>query len=192
MDSAFQNPLETILETEIPIPQYMASAQHTKLDDQHRANTGDSLLLGCNEVFASITEEWQAKIRYACSNSHIETWADEKRQHQRELRFAGYIASMSLQRFSGQNRNLILDLALECEAFFNCDPKIPPTWVGGEPYAELQLEDENPPVQHQERRIPPLALPVVLETIRGWLSAGIVEPSKSPHNSPLLIVAKRR
>jgi site-specific DNA-cytosine methylase/exonuclease III len=191
MDSAFQNPLETILETEIPIPPYMASARHAKLDQEHRDNTGDSLLLGCNEIFGSINEDWQHKIKEACCNSHVAAWADAEQQRKREQRFAGYIASVSLQKFNEHQRNIILNLILELEAFFNCDPKIPPTWVGGEPYADLQLEDENPPVQHQERRIPPLALPVVLETIRGWLSAGIVEPSKSPHNSPLLIVAKK-
>ena len=95
-------------------------------------------------------------------------------------RFAGYVATVSLHEseYTIEEREAIFDLVLELETFFNCDPNVPPEWTGGEPYAGLRFEQENPPIQHQERRIPPLALPVVLEQIKDWLEAGIVEPSK--------------
>ena len=125
--------------------------------------------------------------RWECSANNTVGSVGTPRVH----RFAGYVASVSLHGFTEVEREIILELILELEGFFNCDPNIPPEWTGGEPYSALKLEKEFPPIQHQERRIPPLALPVVLDQIRSWLEAGIVEPSTSPHSSPLLIVAKK-
>jgi site-specific DNA-cytosine methylase/exonuclease III len=187
-DSAFDNPLESILENPIPIPKYMASEEHLR-----QAAAQDTVLsVNCSEVMGRLTPYWQKRIREACSQERPARGRRVIDPEARVNRFAGYVASVSLYEIKDEKqRNQVLDLILDLEGFFNCDPNVPPEWTGGEPYSGLTLEKENPPIQHQERRVPPLALPVVLDQIRQWLEAGIVEPSSSPHSSPLLIVAKK-
>jgi len=193
-DSAFSNPLESVLENPITIPRYMASSKHIEQEEAQ----GGPVTVNCNEVMSRLTDNWQQRIREACAKERPrrgKTARDPeqqvKDQEQRVSRFAGYVASVSLFEFTEVERDMILELILELEGFFNCDPNVPPEWTGGEPYSGLRLRNEHPPIQHQERRVPPLALPVVLQQIRSWLETGIVEPSTSPHSSPLLIVAKK-
>ena len=188
-DSAFDNPLESVLENPITIPRYMASEEHIRQEVALNA----PLTVNCNEVLDRLTPQWRVRIEQACAKERPRRGGLKMEQAARINRFAGYVATVSLHEseYTIEEREAILDLVLELETFFNCDPNVPPEWTGGEPYAGLRFEQENPPIQHQERRIPPLALPVVLEQIKDWLEAGIVEPSKSPHSSPLLIVAKK-
>ena len=186
-DSAFSNPLESVLENPITIPRYMASTQHIEQEEAH----GSAITVNCNEVMGRLTDDWQRRIREACVKERPRRGKAQIDQEQRVNRFAGYVASVSLFEFSELQRDQLLELILELEGFFNCDPNVPPEWTGGEPYSGLRLRSETPPIQHQERRVPPLALPVVLKQIRTWLETGIVEPSSSPHSSPLLIVAKK-
>ena len=187
-DSAFQNPLESILEDEIRIPDYMCHE-----DFLTQIQGGRSNKVSCEGILELINEEWRQRIRNACSKQRMGRNGKLPDQQQRESRFAGYVASIELhaKEYPIERRERILECVCKFEGLFNCDPNIPPEWTGGEPYAGLKLVHESPPIRHQERRIPPLALPIVLKQIREWLEAGIVEPSTSPHASPLLIVAKK-
>ena len=66
-------------------------------------------------------------------------------QEARVNRFAGYVASVGLSNtLSDQQRELIYDVILDLEAFFNCNPNIPPEWTGREPYADLRLRPDSP------------------------------------------------
>ena len=187
-DSAFENPLESVLENPITIPRYMSTTEHQANEDASTV----TFTVSCDEVLGRLTPAWQKRIEQACSVERPQRGNVKCDQQARINRFAGYVASVSLHSrdYTTSEREAILDLILELEGFFNCDPNVPPKWTGGAPYSGLKITD-GPPLQHQERRIPPLALPVVLEQIRSWLDAGIVEPSNSPHSSPMLVVAKK-
>ena len=188
-DSALQNPLESILETEIRIPEYMCSEDFLRqIQEDGRPNK-----VSCEGIMDLMNDEWVGRIKTACSKEKISRNGQPPDQVQRESRFAGYVASIELhsQEYSVARRERILECVCRFEGLFNCDPNIPPEWIGGEPYAGLRLVNESPPIRHQERRIPPLALPIVLKQIREWLEAKIVEPSTSPHDSPFVVVSKK-
>ena len=55
---------------------------------------------------------------------------------------------------------------------------------------QIKLADTTP-VYHKQFPIPSAHLPVVMEAVEKWLTLGIVEPAKSPYNSPIFCVKKK-
>ena len=146
-------------------------------------------MVSCEDVLDLITSEYRVRVTDMC-RQNAPPDSSEQAVIDRAKRFAGYLASTDLQPFTHLQRIDIIDLIIDGEAAFNCDPNIPPCWRGDD-WDELKLRDGAGPITHRERPIPPLALPIILAQIKKWLEAGICVPSKSPHNSPLMAVVKK-
>ena len=55
---------------------------------------------------------------------------------------------------------------------------------------QIDIKDEKPAFR-QQFRLPYEHLRIINENVRGWLQAGIIERTNSPHNSPLFCVPKK-
>ena len=85
-DSALQNPLESILETEIRIPEYMCSEDFLRqIQEDGRPNK-----VSCEGIMDLMNDEWVGRIKTACSKEKISRNGQPPDQVQRESRFAGY------------------------------------------------------------------------------------------------------
>ena len=185
-DSEYQNPLESVLESTFHISPMLVDKDHA----YHNWPEEDKMV-SCEDVLDIISAEYRTRIEQICKNN-APAGASKHAVDDRAKRFAGYLASTELPPaiFTPEQQQDLVDLILDGEAAFNCDPNIPPCWRGDD-WDELKLRKDAGPITHRERPIPPLALPIILKQIKKWLEAGICVPSKSPHNSPLMAVVKK-
>ena len=183
-DSEYQNPLESVLESTFQISPTLVAADH----EYHNWSNEDKMV-SCEDVLDILADEYRSRIIDVCRHNAPEG-SSEQAITDRAKRLAGYLASTELHSFTAKQQSDLVSLIIDGEAAFNCDPNIPPTWRGDD-WDELKLKDGAGPITHRERPIPPLALPIILKQIKAWLEAGIVVPSKSPHNSPLMAVVKK-
>ena len=146
-------------------------------------------MVSCEDVLDIIDDKYQKRIMDICRRN-APKGSSESVVEDRAKRLAGDIASTDLQPYTEEERDDLIDITIDGEAVFNCDPHIPPCWRG-EDWNELKLREGMGPITHRERPIPPLALPIILKQIKQWLEAGICVPSNSPHNSPLMAVVKK-
>ena len=183
-DSEYQNPLESVLESTFQISPTLVRPGHS-----YNSWPSKDKMVSCEDVLDIIDKKYQRRIMDICRRN-APKGSSESVVKDRAKRLAGYLASTDLQPYTEEQRDDLIDITIDGEAVFNCDPHIPPCWRG-EDWNELKLREGMGPITHRERPIPPLALPIILKQIKQWLEAGICVPSNSPHNSPLMAVVKK-
>ena len=132
------------------------------------------------QVLQRMSEKWREKIMKTASS-------DEAAR-----RLAAYMCQVDVGERNQEQQVLLFERLLKpsMSKFFNINPTDPPRFKGA-PFDWVRLREGESKITHQERRVPPAALPAVLKQIQEWIQTGVVEKSKSPHSSPLLLVKKK-
>ena len=132
--------------------------------------------------------EWVQELRRVCGQDKNQT---EKELEARVQRGANYLCQVRLEHWEREeDKRAIYMKIIEHQRLWNIDGNNPPLFKGPD-FDYIRLKEGVGTITHQPRRVPPAALPAVYKQVKEWLQQGVIEPSSSPHNNPLVLIGKK-
>ena len=131
---------------------------------------------------------WYEELKIAGRKSEPE-WGKQQID-ERAARGASYLCQVRLEHVEISMREAVYKLLMKHESLWNIDGHKPPLFKGPD-FDYIRLKPNVKPIQHTPRRLPPAALPAIYKQVKQWLEQGVIVPSSSPHDNPIVVVPKK-